>query len=146
MDKKQKVLLGELSKIDDWFMVSVYAMNILLEIGYCYVMLGTDYTVPDHSAFFWFYAVTSGVIIFLSVLLLDCIFRRRSAFKRMYLLLWLAFFQLCAIAADLAYAAMHGEWWADGYVFFILELLLTAIYLRRYFVLRKAKGATASGS
>ena len=142
--RKRKNPLDDLAVVETWFMAVVYVLNILVEAGYCYVLTQSDYTVHSHPVFFWFYAVSSGVMILLASQLLGCVVRKRALRKRMHLLLWFLFFQLCAFGMDIAYAVLHGELWSDGYVFFALELLLTVTYLRRYLVLRGARSLAES--
>ena len=128
----------KLAMIDRLFMAAVYTLNILSELGYCHVMMGPDYSVPQHPGFFWFYLLSSGAMVLLAGQLL---WRgpRCDGKRSMWLLLWLTGLQFGAIAADIVYAVMHGELWMDGYVFLILELLFIAAYLRRYAMLRAAR-------
>ena len=144
MRKTAETLLEELARLDSAFMAVIYALNIILELGYCFVMLAEDYSVSRHPAFFAFYAVSSGAIVLAAALLIaGGTKKKRGAPRGKGLLLALAVVQVATIGADILYAARHGELWDDGYIFLIAGLVFIAVYLRRYLALRMATGLTS---
>ena len=132
-------LLKGLSGIDSRFMAFVYGLNAAMELCYFYVMFLPDYQPVDSLLLKLYYYASGGATLALLALLLGCMARKRNVFTRMNLLLALVALEAATVAVDIVFAFIYGEFWADGYVFLILELLLLGIYLRRFFVLRKAK-------
>ena len=132
-------LLKGLSNIDSRFMAFVYGLNAVMELCYFFVMLLPDYRLGDSYFFELYYFVSGGAAVAILALLLGCMARKRGVFAQMNLLLALAALEGASVIADIVFAVIYGEFWIDGYVFLILELLLLGIYLRRFFVLRYAK-------
>lgn len=142
----RKDLYGQLFAGDTRFMCAVYAINAAAELCYCYVMFFTAYPAArEHTFYRSFYVITSILLIVLAAQMIIGIARKVSPFKRIPLLYGMAGIQLSVIVVDIVYAAVHGGWWEDGYVFMALELLFLAAYVRRLEVLKKAKREAVDG-
>lgn len=140
-DLYQKLFAG-----DTIYMAVVYTLNSAVEMCFIYVMLFTDYSVVlAHPFYTWFYGLSSGALILLAFGMIIGILLRVSPFKRIPRIFAMAGIQLGVIIVDILYAALHGGWWVDGYVFLALEMLFLAAYGRRLNVLIRAKGEAAGG-
>jgi hypothetical protein len=130
-------MLEEVYRVDGRFMLFLYALNGLIELAYFYVMLFVDPSVRESAFFFYFYLAGAGAMLFLLVMLLVGAARDANPFVRMGMLLAMAAFQGATVAADVAYAALYGDFWVDGYIHLAMELALAAAYLRRWWMLKK---------
>jgi hypothetical protein len=127
--------------VDDIYLGFVCALHIAVQLCYCFVMAFTDYDVARYSFYAWFYGISSLVIVGIAAALIACVAKGSGVYKQFPLLTVLVCAQSAAAVVDLAFAACHGGWWEDGYVWTALEIGFIATYTRRLVVLRILKGA-----
>ena len=139
--KEQKSLLGQLARVDDVYLGFVCVLHITVQLCYCFVMAFTDYDVSRYAFYTWFYGVSSLVIVGIAAALIACVAKSGGIYKQIPLLIVLVCAQSVAAVVDVAFAAQHGGWWDDGYVWVALEIGFIATYARRLIVLRVLKGA-----
>ncbi|MDR2657353.1 MAG: hypothetical protein LBB86_05975 [Oscillospiraceae bacterium] len=125
----------KLNQIDSIWMLCVYVIHALLLVAYTYVMWQDNYYLGEGQAFYLYSSFTNGGAVMLCFALSSHALAQRSTMRTRHLLVIAAAVQGMSFAADVVYVIMYGGLWEDGYFFFAWELLLMAVYLRRYFTL-----------
>ncbi|MDR1465006.1 MAG: hypothetical protein LBJ11_06890 [Oscillospiraceae bacterium] len=103
-------------------------------------MYATRHLQTDVDGFFLFRSFLCGIAGFLDIYLLVCLFRKKSSFLRIPLLLGLVVVQAALILLNIVRPIVNGEFWSDhSYVFLSFRVLLFLSLLRRYFFLSKVR-------
>ena len=129
--------LMRLEGIDSKGMMYVYALDVILNIFYLYVIwMPPEYYLGEEWFFSFFYSFASGATCVISFILLWDNIRKKGRAKNPFLLFVYSVIQFIVITVDIVYAIIYGDFWYDGYLFLTIECILLASYMRRFFILR----------
>ena len=125
----------KINKLHDWFMTGLYCVDVVINILYILTLFLPVHLPHHHPAFVFTFCSTTGVMLFVDIVLLIEMFKRKNAFTRMLLLKIYIVAQIISIYTDIVSAIVYKDFWVDGYVWILFGTIMAIIYGYRHYFL-----------
>ena len=124
--------ITKITKLNDWFMTRLYIVDIIINLLYIGTLLIPGVHAPPGYGFIVFFCATSGIMIAINVMLLGAAYKKKNAFAGMRLLRIYVAVQAITIMGEIYSGIANKDFWIDGYVWIMLEVVMIVCYAYRH--------------
>ena len=142
---KMYKFVAKLNKTDNIFMCGVYFLDLLIAVVYIFQIFQDNYFSGLSTFFIIYFSTFCGASIVIDFLLIGRSVLNKNDITKMHLLLVYIIVEISVILVNIIYYCTGvGDFWSDGYIFIILDMVMILMYLRRYCMLREFKNQVFS--